>query len=198
MKAKPKLICGLDEAGRGALAGPVVAAAVVLKRGCRISGLADSKVLTAAERERLATVIQKRAIAWAVAEASPEEIRELNILRASLLAMRRAFQALGEHATEAAIITDGTFYPEGMPAGRAIVRADANVPAVSAASILAKVHRDALMVELGRKFPQFSFGRHKGYATPQHIRELEMHGPLEHHREGFAPVRNLSQMRIKL
>ncbi len=198
MRAKPKLVCGLDEAGRGALAGPVVAAAVLLPRNCRIAGLADSKTLTPRQREVLAVKIRKSALAWAIAEASTDEIREMNILRASLLAMRRAYCALGVRSAEAVIIADGCHYPEGMPPGRAVVRADASEPAVSAAGILAKVHRDGLMVEMGGRHPQYSFASHKGYGTPQHLRELQAHGPLECHRSNFAPVRELMQMRIEL
>lgn len=189
-------MCGLDEAGRGALAGPVVAAAVVLNLRCRISGLTDSKKLSAPRREALAEIIQRKALSWAVAEASPTEIYKLNILQASLLAMRRAFLTLGRKGNVMDIVADGRFYPDGMPRGRALVRADASVPAVSAASILAKVHRDALMCELECRHPQFSFARHKGYPTPQHLRELAEHGPLKLHRASFAPVRKALQMRL--
>ncbi len=198
MTGKLDCICGLDEAGRGALAGPVVAAAVILRKRCRIPGLADSKALTSGQRESLAKAIRKQAVAWAVAEASPEEIRELNILRASLLAMRRAFTLLREEAAGAVIVVDGCFYPEGMPAGKAVKHGDARIPAISAASILAKVHRDGLMANMQLAHPQFAFARHKGYPTPQHIRELEEHGPLAQHRAGFAPVRKIIQARLEL
>lgn len=196
MKALPRYICGLDEAGRGALAGPVVAAAVILRCRCRIPGLADSKTLTRAQRENLAETIRGKALAWAVAEASPDEIRTLNILRASLLAMRRAYLALETTAKDADIIVDGNFYPDGMPEGRALKHGDALIPAVSAASILAKVHRDALMTKLQDDYPYFSFAKHKGYGTAQHLRELEEHGPLELHRSEFAPVKKLRQPRL--
>lgn len=198
MKAQLRYICGLDEAGRGALAGPVVAAAVILRKRCRIPGLADSKTLTCAQRKHLADAIRIKALAWAVAEASPEEITELNILRASLLAMRRAYFALDTVVKDAEIIVDGNFYPDGMPEGRVLKHADALIPAVSAAGILAKVHRDALMERLQGDYPQFSFARHKGYGTAQHLRELEEHGPLEHHRSEFAPVKILRQPRLEL
>ncbi len=196
MRRRLELVCGLDEAGRGALAGPVVAAAVVLNPRCRISGLTDSKKLSAPRREALAEIIQREALSWAVAEASPTEICKLNILQASLLAMRRAFLTLERKGKVMDIVADGRFYPDGMPRGRALVRADASVPAVSAASILAKVHRDALMRELEGRHPQFSFARHKGYPTPQHLRELAEHGPLKLHRASFAPVRRALQMRL--
>lgn len=197
MKAQPRFICGLDEAGRGALAGPVVAAAVILPRRCRIPGLADSKTLTSTQREALACAIRTKAFAWAVAEASPDEISALNVLRASLLAMRRAYFALDTADKDADIIVDGNFYPDGMPEGRVLKHADALIPAVSAASILAKVHRDALMAELQNDYPQFSFAKHKGYGTAQHLRELEEHGPMEQHRSEFAPVRILRQPRLE-
>ncbi len=198
MKAQPRYICGLDEAGRGALAGPVVAAAVILHKRCRLPGLADFKTLTCAQRESLAEAIRSKALAWAVAEASTEEITTLNILRASLLAMRRAYFALDASDSDAEIIVDGNYYPDGMPEGRALKHGDALIPAVSAASILAKVYRDALMAQLENDYPQFSFAKHKGYGTAQHLRELEKHGPLEHHRSDFAPVKNLRQPRLEL
>lgn len=191
-------MCGLDEAGRGALAGPVVAAAVVLDPRRRISGLKDSKKLSASRREALAEIIRHKALSWSVAKASPAEINRLNILQASLLAMRRAFLALKLKGNAMDIVADGRFYPEGMPRGRALVRADATVLAVSAASILAKVHRDALMCKLERRHPQFAFARHKGYPTPQHLRELAEHGPLKLHRANFAPVRNALQARLPI
>ena len=198
MRKRLKLVCGLDEAGRGALAGPVVAAAVVLGPRHRISGLKDSKKLSASGREALAQVIRSKALSWSVAKASAAEIKKLNVLQASLLAMRRAFLSLRYKGVAMDIVADGRFYPDGMPSGRALVRADATVPAVSAASILAKVHRDALMCELENKHPQFSFARHKGYPTPQHLRELAEYGPLKLHREHFAPVRRALQTRLLL
>ncbi len=198
MRSGPDLVCGLDEAGRGALAGPVVAAAVVLHPRCRIVGLADSKRLSATRREILAEIVRREALAWALAEASPDEILKLNILRASLLAMRRAFLSLENIGSGMDIVVDGRFFPDGIPRGRAIVKADTSVPAVIAASILAKVHRDALMRELGNKHPQFSFARHKGYGTPQHLRELAVHGPLKLHRSNFAPVARALHARLTL
>jgi len=196
VRRRLELVCGLDEAGRGALAGPVVAAAVVLNPRHRISGLTDSKKLSAPRREDLAAIIQREALSWSVAKASPNEIYRFNILQASLLAMRRAFLTLKHKGDKMDIVADGKFYPDGMPRGRALVRADATVPAVSAASILAKVHRDALMCELECRHPQFSFARHKGYPTPQHLRELAEYGPLKLHRANFAPVRNALQTRL--
>lgn len=198
MKATPKLVCGVDEAGRGALAGPVVAAAVVLPNPCRICGLADSKALSPQQRAKLAELIKQRAQAWSVAQATPEEILSLNILRASLLAMRRAYESLCIKGGNIAIIVDGCFYPDGMPPGKAVKRGDALVEAVSAASILAKTHRDELMIQLQRSFPLYSFASHKGYPTLQHLRELEQHGPLPLHREAFAPVRKVIQARLGL
>ena len=196
MARRSGLICGLDEAGRGALAGPVVAAAVVFDRPRPLRGLADSKLLTAAQREWLAERIVQRAVAWGVGEASCEEINRLNILRAALLAMQRAFEQLEWDERPLSIIVDGCHYPEGLPPGRALAGADGSIGAVSAAGILAKVHRDRLMCELEKAHPQFSFARHKGYCTPQHLRELLEHGPLPHHRAAFAPVRRLLQGRF--
>ncbi|OGK08449.1 MAG: hypothetical protein A2Y63_00805, partial [Candidatus Riflebacteria bacterium RBG_13_59_9] len=170
---------------------------VVLDARKPLPGLADSKQLTAAQRERLVPLVHDAAIAWAIAQASPDEIRASNILRASLLAMLRAFAGLGWSGQRLEIIADGNFYPPGLPPGRAVVRGDALIPAISAASILAKVHRDRLMCELAKEHPQFSFSRHKGYPTPQHLRELSEHGPLPLlHRENFAPVRHCLQARL--
>ena len=181
-----QLVCGLDEAGRGALAGPVVAAAVVLPAGCAHPLIADSKVLHPSLREELAVEIRHLAIAWGIGQAEPEEIVELNVLGATMLAMQRAFAGMGVEPDN--IIVDGPYYPPGLPPGRALVRADVRVLAVSAASILAKVHRDALMRDYGRSFPQFGFAQHKGYATPQHLAELARYGPVSIHRSSFRPV----------
>lgn len=184
-----RLVCGADEAGRGPLAGPVVAAAVILDAARPIAGLRDSKQLTAAQREALARQIRERALAWAVAEASVTEIDRLNILQASLLAMRRAIEALSPPAEFALI--DGDRLPVLSIEARAIVAGDALEPAISAASILAKHDRDRLMAELDRTFPGYGFGEHAGYPTPRHLQRLRELGPCAVHRRTFAPVRAL-------
>lgn len=181
------MICGVDEAGRGPLAGPVFAAAVILGRGVSIAGLADSKKLTARRREVLSQHIKSQALAWAVASASVEEIDELNILRASLLAMRRAVEALGVEPR--LVLVDGLHCPELRWPVRAVVRGDATEKAISAASILAKVARDALMLSLHRHYPQYRFDLHKGYPTAAHLLALKEHGVSAVHRRSFAPVR---------
>lgn len=179
-------MCGVDEAGRGPLAGPVYAAAVILPRGIRISGLADSKTLPAEKREALAVEIRRRAVAWAVASASVAEIDALNILRASLLAMQRAVQALGVPPRRA--VVDGLHCPELPCPVRAVVKGDASIAAISAASILAKVARDAFMLELHQRYPQYGFDMHKGYATEFHLAALRAYGACEVHRRTFAPI----------
>jgi ribonuclease HII len=181
------LLCGVDEAGRGPLAGSVFAAAVVLDPGRPIEGLADSKVLGAAARVRLARGIRSRAMAWAVASASVEEIDSLNILRAALTAMRRAVEALGMVPEE--VWVDGLHVPLLAFPCRAIVDGDAHVAAIAAASILAKTARDAEMRLLDRRFPGYGFASHKGYGTPEHLAALRTHGPCEIHRRSFEPVR---------
>jgi len=181
------LVCGVDEAGRGPLAGPVYAAAVILDSAVPIAGLADSKKLTARKREVLAQQIKSQAAAWAVASATVEEIDALNILRASLLAMRRAVQALPIKPAEA--LVDGLYCPELDCAARAIVKGDTKVAAISAASILAKVARDARMLELHQRHPQYRFDLHKGYPTAAHLAALREHGVSVVHRRSFAPVR---------
>jgi ribonuclease HII len=182
-------ICGIDEAGRGPLAGPVVAAAVILDPGRRIRGLRDSKVLTPERREELAVRIRERSIAWAVAEASVEEIDELNILRASLLAMRRAVDLL-TIAAEYALV-DGNQMPLLRIPGRPIIDGDALEPAISAASILAKTSRDAQMRQFDTCHPGYGFAQHMGYCTPEHVANLRRLGPCPLHRRSFAPVREL-------
>ncbi len=182
------LLCGVDEAGRGPLAGCVFAAAVVLDPLRPIPGLADSKLLTPAARERLAVAIRAEARAWAIATASVEEIDRVNILQASLAAMRRAVEALAIRPDE--VCVDGLHVPRMAVPARALPRADRLVPAVSAASILAKTARDAEMRELDRRFPGYGFARHKGYPTPEHLAALESLGPCEIHRRSFAPVRS--------
>jgi ribonuclease HII len=182
-----RLICGVDEAGRGPLAGPVYAAAVILDPAVIIAGLADSKVLKPETRERLAAEIRTHATAWAVGSASVDEIDRINILQASLLAMRRAVEAL--HVLPDEVLVDGDKVPTLTIAARAIVRGDATVAEISAASILAKTARDAEMVALHQRYPQYRFDQHKGYSTPAHLAALQRHGACPVHRRSFAPVR---------
>jgi len=180
------LIAGVDEAGRGPLAGPVVAAAVILDPLRRIRGLRDSKLLTPAAREELALSIRTHAVAWAVAESDVGEIDSLNILQATLLAMRRAIERLTTRPEVAWI--DGLHCPQVDCPTRAIVDGDRLIAAIAAASILAKTARDAMLVELDRSYPAYGFARHKGYATPEHLAALRAHGPCPVHRRHFAPV----------
>jgi ribonuclease HII len=184
-----RLVCGVDEAGRGPLAGPVFAACVILREDDPIEGLADSKLLTHERREELSVQIRARAVAWAVASASVEEIDRINILRASLLAMRRAVEQLVIEPHE--VLIDGLHCPDVRFPVRAIVDGDALVAEISAASILAKTARDALMVELHELYPNYGFARHKGYSTPQHLDALQRFGVCPIHRRSFAPVRSL-------
>ena len=183
------LVCGVDEAGRGPLAGPVFAACVILRDDDPIEGLADSKVLSHQRREKLAIQIRSRAAAWAVASASVEEIDRINILRASLLAMRRAVEQLTIAPHE--VLVDGLHCPEVRFPVRAIVDGDALVAEISAASILAKTARDALMLEMHALYPDYGFARHKGYSTRQHLEALRRFGVCPIHRRSFAPVRLL-------
>jgi ribonuclease HII len=180
------VVCGVDEAGRGPLAGPVYAAAVILDRKRRINGLADSKVLAPERRDVLAGRIRERAIAWAVASATVEEIDRINIFHASMLAMRRAVQALGVRPEEAWV--DGNHCPGLSCKTRAIVDGDATHSVISAASILAKTERDAEMCALSARYPQYGFERHKGYGTPEHLDALGRVGPCEIHRRSFYAV----------
>jgi ribonuclease HII len=184
--AVPELVCGLDEAGRGALAGPVIAAAVIYPSEHYHPRITDSKRLSAGVRERLAGEIMLRAVEWALGAAEPSEVASLNVVGASMLAMRRAFKAL--KVSPDLIVVDGLHYPSGIPPGTAMVRGDSRVLAVSAASILAKVHRDGLMRAFGKRYPRFSFAQHKGYPTPQHLAELAEYGPASIHRTSFRPV----------
>lgn len=184
-----ELNCGVDEAGRGPLAGPVFAAAVILDTRRRIRGLADSKTLTAEERERLAVKIKASALSWSIASASVEEIDRLNILRASLLAMQRAVQGL--HLRPAKAFIDGNVCPDLDCTTEAVVGGDAIVPSISAASILAKVGRDAEMQRLHLLFPIYGLDRHKGYPTREHMAAIERHGICEIHRRSFGPVRRI-------
>jgi ribonuclease HII len=183
------LVCGVDEAGRGPLAGPVFAACVILDPSHPMRGLADSKVLTPERREQLAIRIRERALAFAVASASVEEIDRMNILQATLTAMRRAVEAL--NVAPAEVVIDGNRCPDLEFPARAIVDGDAKVRVISAASILAKTARDAFMREVHATCPQYGFDRHKGYATPEHLAALRLHGVSSYHRRTFAPVREL-------
>ncbi len=183
------LICGVDEAGRGPLAGPVYAAAVILNGQRPISGLADSKKISEKKRTQLAIEIREKASAWAIATASVEEIDEINILRARLLAMRRAVEGLSLHPHE--VLVDGLYCPDtGFPS-RAIVKGDSSVAEISAASILAKTARDAAMLKMHERLPQYGFADHKGYPTAAHIAALNLHGISAEHRKSFGPVRRL-------
>jgi ribonuclease HII len=189
------LLCGVDEAGRGPLAGGVYAAAVVLAPGRpRINGLVDSKQLDEAERGKLAGRIRSRALAWSVASASVAEIDALNILRASLLAMKRAVETLGMQPDE--VCVDGLHVPQVACRCRAIVRGDQLVAAISAASILAKVARDEEMARLDARYPGYGFAQHKGYATPEHLAALRDLGPCEIHRRTFDPV--VARLQVEL
>ena len=183
------LTCGVDEAGRGPLAGPVYAAAVILDPARPVAGLADSKTLTPRQRETLALEVRLRVVAWAVASASVEEIDTLNILQASLLAMRRAVEQLA--VTPQQVLVDGLHRPRLKIPVRAIVRGDATVAEIAAASILAKVARDTEMLALHQQHPQYGFDRHKGYPTSAHLAALREHGASAVHRRSFAPVRSL-------
>lgn len=182
------IIAGVDEAGRGPLAGAVYAGAVILDPARPIAGLADSKTLTMARREALAALIRERALAWAVATASVQEIDTLNILQATMLAMQRAVQALST-APELALV-DGNRAPRLACAVRTIVKGDATEACISAASILAKTARDAELLRLHALYPEYAFDQHKGYGTALHLARLREHGPCAEHRTSFAPVRD--------
>lgn len=177
----------MDEAGRGPLAGPVVAAAVILDDENPIVGLADSKQLSEKARERLFDEIRAKALCCAIAEASVDEIDNLNILQATMLAMRRAVESL--RLKPAKVLVDGNRLPVLKVAAEAVVQGDAKVQAISAASILAKVHRDRLCLRLHELHPQYGFADHKGYPTPEHLAALQAHGACSVHRKSFAPVR---------
>ena len=181
------LMAGVDEAGRGPLAGPVVAAAVILDDLQPIRGLDDSKKLTPRTRDRLFDEIRAKALCVCIGEASVEEIDRLNILHATMLAMKRAVEGL--RLKPAKVLVDGNRLPVLKVAAEAIVQGDAKVPAISAASILAKVHRDRLLMDLHENHPQYGFGAHKGYATTEHLDAPRRHGACVHHRRSFAPVR---------
>jgi len=183
------LVAGVDEAGRGPLAGPVYAAAVILDPARPIAGLKDSKKLSAKNRDRLSAEIKQHALAWAIASSSVVEIDRINILQASLLAMRRAVEGL--HSMPEEILVDGLHCPSVSMPARAIVKGDASVPAIAAASILAKTARDAELLRLHAAFPQYGLDRHKGYPTAAHLAALREHGAAIIHRRSFAPVRHL-------
>ncbi len=182
-------ICGVDEAGRGPLAGPVFAACVVLNPDYPIEGLADSKKLSEKTRTKLEMIIKTHSMAWAVASASVDEIDQLNILQASLLAMKRAVESLT--FTPDQVLVDGNHRPHLNFPVRAIIRGDSLIPEISAASILAKTARDAEMMRLHQDFPHYGFDRHKGYPTAAHIIALQEHGISSEHRRSFAPVKKL-------
>ncbi|TBO32449.1 ribonuclease HII [Aquabacterium lacunae] len=181
------LIAGVDEAGRGPLAGPVVAAAVILDDQHPIAGLNDSKKLTAARREQLFDEIRAKALCCSIAEASVAEIDQLNILQATMLAMRRAVEGL--RLRPAQVLVDGNRIPVLNVPAEAIVKGDAKVACIAAASILAKVHRDRLCDDLHARHPGYGFATHKGYPTPDHLQALQTLGPCPDHRQSFAPVR---------
>jgi ribonuclease HII len=180
------LLAGVDEAGRGPLAGPVVAAAVILDDKKRILGLNDSKVLTPLQRDRLYDKICEKALCCSVGSASVQEIDELNIFHATMLAMQRAVEGLRLKPVK--VLVDGNRLPRLDILSEAIVDGDAKVKVISAASIIAKVTRDRMLVELHGQFPQYGFASHKGYSTPEHLEALRTHGPCIHHRRHFAPV----------
>lgn len=182
------LIAGVDEAGRGPLAGPVLAAAVILDPQKPIVGLADSKTLTAVQRSTLAVQIQSGVLAWAVGRAEVAEIDRYNILQASLMAMQRAVTALP--ILPALVLIDGQHSPVLRCKSQTLIKGDQFCPAISAASILAKVTRDAEMLQLDALYPHYGFASHKGYGTPQHLRALKQYGPTPIHRRSFAPVKN--------
>ena len=189
------LVAGVDEAGRGPLAGPVVIAAVILDPRRRINGLRDSKILTAARRETLDARIRARALAFSVVAIEVDDIDRFNIFQATMLGMARAIAALALRPARALI--DGNHVPQNIQCeGRAIVDGDALEPAISAASIVAKVARDRLMCELDSRYPDYGFAQHKGYATPEHLAALDRLGPCREHRRSFAPVRRACELEL--
>jgi len=187
------LVVGVDEAGRGPLAGPVLAAAVILDPDRPISGIGDSKTLSPQKREKLATILQEQSLAWALGRAEVQEIDALNILKAALLAMERAVLSLSIPSSSKPILVlvDGKHTPSIPFATQAIVRGDKTVPEIGAASILAKVTRDTEMIALDREYPQYGFAKHKGYPTRAHIVALQEYGPCSAHRVTFGPVRTV-------
>jgi ribonuclease HII len=190
------LLCGVDEAGRGPLAGPVVAAAVILDDQHPIKGLGDSKVLSEKKREQLFDEIRAKALCFCIAEATVEEIDQINILQATMLAMRRAVEGL--RLKPARVQVDGNRLPVLRIPAEAIIKGDALVPAISAASILAKVHRDRFCLQMHEQYPQYGFDNHKGYGTREHLEALRLHGATVWHRQSFAPVRSLDLSGVSL
>jgi ribonuclease HII len=184
-----ELMCGVDEAGRGPLAGPVFAAAVILDPARPVDGLRDSKKLSEAKRDALAIEIKACALAWSIAQCSEAEIDELNILQATMLAMRRAVEGLQRQPTLALI--DGNRCPVMQVRSEAIIKGDDKVPAISAASILAKTARDAALADLHQLYPQYAFDQHKGYPTALHMERLKLHGVSPVHRKSYGPVKAL-------
>ena len=182
-------LAGVDEVGRGPLAGDVVAAAVILDPQRPVDGLRDSKKLTGARRESLARAIRERALAWSIARATVAEIDDINILQASLLAMRRAVESLAPQPEY--VLVDGNRLPRWHYASEPVVKGDDRVPAIAAASILAKVQRDAELVELDKRYPGYGFAAHKGYPTRQHLDALAQLGVTPHHRRSFGPVKKI-------
>ncbi len=195
MRIPPERIAGVDEAGRGPLAGPVVAAAVILDPGQPIAGLADSKILTETHREDLFDVICERTLAYAIGRAEVEEIDRMNILQATMLAMQRAVAALDSPPSSAWV--DGNRCPALACPAKAVIKGDATVPAISAASIVAKVTRDREMRDWDRRYPGYGFARHKGYPTRAHLAALERLGVTPIHRRSFAPVRSILRLRCQ-
>lgn len=187
------LVCGVDEAGRGPLAGAVFAAAVILNPAKPIIGFADSKKLSEKRRDALAIEIKANALAWSIASSSVEEIDEINILQASLLAMQRAVELLAIVPTQ--ILVDGLHCPKLSIPMRAIVKGDSKEPAISAASILAKTARDAELYQLDKVYPEYGFAKHKGYPTSLHMQMLSQYGVLSVHRKSYAPIKNLLILR---
>ena len=190
-----RLIAGVDEVGRGPLAGPVISAAVILNPACAIEGLADSKVLSAKRREALCSQIRERALCWAIGRAEVEEIDVLNILHASLLSMRRAVLALTIEPQK--VLVDGNRCPDLPCPAEAIIKGDATVKAISAASIIAKVTRDREMRDLHDQYPDYGFDRHKGYPTRLHRECLAKYGATVHHRKSFRPVRDVLSIKVR-
>ena len=190
-----ELVCGVDEAGRGPLAGPVFAAAVILDPLRPVAGLRDSKKLTEARRDALAIEIKACALAWSIAQCSESEIDEMNILQATMLAMRRAVEGLQQQPTLALI--DGNRCPVMAVRSEAIIKGDDKVPAISAASILAKTARDAALAVLHSAYPQYAFDQHKGYPTALHLERLRLHGVSPVHRKSYAPVRALLGQQLR-
>jgi len=183
------LLCGVDEAGRGPLAGAVYAAAVILDPDRPISGLADSKTLSEKKREALALLIRERALSWAIASASAEEIDRINILQATLLAMQRAVEGLS--VMPGRVLVDGLYCPRITMPAEAVVKGDSKVAEIAAASILAKTARDHEMLRLDALYPQYAFAQHKGYLTAEHVELLKQHGVSPVHRRSFGPVKKL-------